>query len=61
MSGVQEEFDKARERGGSVQVWRTGFWSFGVYGGGDTYTEANGPLSAAYVAVTTFFLTGKIP
>ncbi len=61
IASVQEEFDKAHERNGSVRVWREGRWSFGVYGGGDTYTVANAPLSAAYVAVTTFLLTGKLP
>ncbi|GAB4494136.1 MAG: hypothetical protein Fur0016_30770 [Anaerolineales bacterium] len=61
IASVQEQFDKAHERNGSVQVWREGRWAFGVYGGGDTYTVANGPLSAAYVAVTTFLLTEKLP
>ncbi|GAB4505799.1 MAG: hypothetical protein Fur0043_27970 [Anaerolineales bacterium] len=61
IASVQEQFDKAHEQNGSVRVWREGRWSFGVYGGGDTYTVANAPISAAYVAATTFLLTGKIP
>ncbi len=60
IASVQEEFDKAYSQSGSVQVWREG-WKFNVYGGGDSYTVANGPLSASYVAVTTYLLTGKVP
>jgi hypothetical protein len=61
LTAVQEQFDRAYDRRGSVRVWREGRWSFGVYGGGDTYAVANGPLSATYVAATTFLLTGKMP
>lgn len=42
IASVQEEFDKAYSQSGSVQVWREG-WKFNVYGGGDSYTVANGP------------------
>lgn len=60
IASVQEQFDQAYQQSGSVRVWREG-WTFNVHGGGATYTVANAPLSAAYVATTTFFLTGKLP
>ena len=62
LTSVQEEFDAAYERSGSVTVWREG-WRFNVdaNSGDNTYTQANGPLSALYVAGTTLILTGKIP
>lgn len=60
LSSVQEEFDKAYQAGRGVQVWREG-WKYNVHGGGDTYTHVNAPISAAYVAVVTFLLTGKLP
>ncbi len=62
IASVQDEFEEAYEQSGSVAVWREG-WRFNVDGnsGDHTYTQANGPLSALYVAGTTWILTGKIP
>jgi len=59
---VQDEFEEAYKQSGSITVWREG-WMFNVdaNSGDNTYTQANGPLSALYVAGTTWILTGKIP
>jgi hypothetical protein len=59
---VQDQFEQAYNRKESVEVWREGRWSFAVHGAGSSYyAVANGPLSATYVAATTFLMTGKIP
>jgi energy-converting hydrogenase Eha subunit A len=62
LTAVQEQFEQAYNRKESVEVWREGRWSFAVHGAGSSYyAVANGPLSATYVAATTFLMTGKIP
>lgn len=60
LNSVQEQFDRAYRSGKSIQVWRQG-WKYNVHGGGDTYTHVNAPISAAYVAIVTFLLTGELP
>ncbi|MEJ5225869.1 MAG: hypothetical protein WHV44_15530 [Anaerolineales bacterium] len=62
IASVQDEFDAAYQQGGSVTVWRDG-WKFNVDANSSDgmYTQANAPLSALYVAVTTLLLTGKMP
>jgi len=62
LTAVQDQFEQAYNRKESVEVWREGRWSFAVHGAGSSYyAVANGPLSATYVAATTFLMTGKIP
>ena len=57
---VQDQFEQAYNRKESVEVWREGRWSFAVHGAGSSYyAVANGPLSATYVAATTFLMTGN--
>jgi energy-converting hydrogenase Eha subunit A len=62
ISSVQDEFDEAYKQSSVVTVWRDG-WKFNVDATSrdGMYTQANAPLSALYVAATTFLLTGKIP
>ncbi len=62
IASVQDEFEEAYKQSGGLTVWREG-WRFNVdaNSGDNTYTQANGPLSALYVAGTTLILTGKIP
>jgi outer membrane lipoprotein SlyB len=60
LTSVQSEFDKAYQHSTGVQVWREGL-AYNIYGGGESYTHVNAPLSVAYVAITTFVLTGKFP
>jgi len=62
IASVQDEFDEAYKQSGNITVWREG-WRFNVDANSNdhTYTQANGPLSALYVAGTTLILTGKIP
>jgi len=60
IASVQDEFDKAYANGSGVEIIRNGL-SYEAYGGGDTYSVANAPLSVAYVAATALILTGQIP
>jgi len=60
IASVQDEFDKAYANGSGVEITRNGL-SYEIYGGGDTYSVANAPLSVAYVAATALILTGQIP
>jgi hypothetical protein len=62
VASVQDEFDEAFKQGSGVTVWREG-WKFNVDGNraDGMYTQANAPLSALYVAATTWLLTGKVP
>jgi hypothetical protein len=62
IASLQDEFDEAFKRGSGVTVWREG-WKFNVDGNrvDGMYTQANAPLSALYVAATTWLLTGKVP
>lgn len=62
IASVQDEFDQAYQQSSSLAVWREG-WKFNVDANPNDgmYTQANGPLSALYVAGTTLLLSGKIP
>lgn len=57
---VQNQFDKAYQQSAGLQIWRAG-WAYNISSGGNVYSHINAPLSAMYVLITTFALTGKIP